>query len=697
MSQTPIPSGLPPATADASRLSGEGSFALLVDSIQDYAIFMLDPEGRVASWNAGAEKIKGWHADEIIGRSFETFYTEDAIESGWPKEELRRAARDGRFEDRGWRVRKDGSKMWANVIITALRGADGALLGFGKVTRDLTEIKRQEEALHQSAEQFRLLVESVKDYAIFMLDPQGQIRTWNAGAVAIHGYTAAEVLNRHVSCVFTAGARQAGRPDRLLQRAALHGRAEEQGWRLRKDGSMFWADVVLTPVMDAQGKLRGFAKVTRDLSEQRRLTELEQAGKRMREFLAMLSHELRNPLAPIRNAVSVMQMQQQLPPATVRARDIVARQIGLLTRLVDDLLDVGRIVNGKILLRSEAIDYRDVVRTSVEAVEPLIQERRHRLIVSLPESALPMWGDPARLAQALQNLLNNAARYTRDGGEIRLAVSCEDGTLVTTVTDTGVGIAADALERIFELFVQESAADGPGNGGLGIGLSLARTLIRQHGGSLTVASEGRDKGSTFTVYLPVGAPPSAAARSSSTGGSTGSIGAANSTGSTVAVAQTAVTVDASPHSSVLTEAAVPGPAADEPSIAGSTSCEVLVVDDNRDSADTMVELLTSLGYLASAAYSGEEALRAARLCLPRLVLMDLNLPDLHGFAVLRRMRDEVGARLAGTRIVAMTGYGQQSDRDSTMQAGFDAHLTKPVDLAQLRTLLRAIGRRDPAP
>lgn len=368
-------------------------------------------------------------------------------------------------------------------------------------------------------------------------------------AVAIHGYTAAEVLESPRLLRVHRWCAASGRPRQAVAARRASRRAEEQGWRLRKDGSMFWADVVLTPVMDAQGKLRGFAKVTRDLSEQRRLTELEQAGKRMREFLAMLSHELRNPLAPIRNAVSVMQMQQ--PPATVRARDIVARQIGLLTRLVDDLLDVGRIVNGKILLRSEAIDYRDVVRTSVEAVEPLIQERRHRLIVSLPESALPMWGDPARLAQALQNLLNNAARYTRDGGEIRLAVSCEDGTLVTTVTDTGVGIAADALERIFELFVQESAADGPGNGGLGIGLSLARTLIRQHGGSLTVASEGRDKGSTFTAYLPVGAPPSAAAWSSSTGGSTGSIGAANSTGSTVAVAQTAVTVDASPHSSVL--------------------------------------------------------------------------------------------------------------------------------------------------
>ncbi|MGD9943800.1 MAG: PAS domain S-box protein [Burkholderiaceae bacterium] len=665
---------------DSSGLSSEARFALLVDSVQDYAIFLLDVDGRVRTWNAGAQRIKGWCADEIIGRSFETFYPPEALDTGWPREALRRAAADGRFEDHGWRIRKDGSRMWAHVVITALRGPDGALLGFGKVTRDRTELKQQEEALRQSEEQFRLLVEAVKDYALFMLDPEGRIRTWNAGAVAIHGYTASEVLGQHFSCVYTAEDRHAGVPERLLARARAAGRAEAQGWRRRKDGSLFWADVVLTQATDAHGKLIGFTKVTRDLSEQRRLGELEQAGRRMREFLAMLSHELRNPLAPIRNAVSVLQMQPELPSVVERARDILARQAGLMTRLVDDLLEVGRIVNGKILLHSEAIDYRDVVKTSVEAAEPLIRERRHRLDVALPDHAVPVWGDAARLAQALQNLLNNAARYTPEEGWIRVTVSRDGSDVLTQVIDNGVGVDAGAHERIFELFVQESERGGSGNGGLGIGLSLARTLVEQHGGSLTVHSEGRGRGSTFTMRLPVD------------GGAR--------------------------------DAASDDPAAAGVQAAGvSSPLSVLVVDDNRDSADTMVELLASLGHSAEAVYCGEEALRIARLRRPRLMLLDLNLPDLDGFAVLRRLRGTGGSEagigegeagigggiggsssgpgaenaLPGTLIAAMTGYGQRADREQALQSGFDEHLTKPVDLARLRRLLEASRLEGPGP
>ncbi|HMC15009.1 MAG TPA: PAS domain-containing sensor histidine kinase, partial [Albitalea sp.] len=448
----------------------EDRVELLVENVQDYAIFMLDAEGRVSTWNPGAQKIKGYRADEIIGRPFEVFYTEEAVRAGWPRHELEQAAALGRFEDHGWRVRRDGSRFWANVVITALRSDDGVLRGYAKITRDLSEVKRQEEALRQSEEQFRLLVESVKDCAIFMLDPQGRILTWNAGAAAIHGHAASEVLNRHFSLLFTPDDRQAGRPAKDLARALNEGHAEDQGWRLRKDASVFWAHVALTPVMDGHGKLRGFAKVTRDLSEQRRLTELEHGSRRMNEFLAMLAHELRNPLAPIRNAISILQLQPDLSPDLQHTRDIIARQIGHLTRLVDDLLDVGRIVTGKILLKSERIDYRDVVQASVEAASPSIAARGHRLRVTLPDEPLQMIGDATRLAQALQNLLSNAARYTPDGGEIALAVRHDDTAVVTTVSDTGVGIAPDALERIFDLFVQEAATRAPNEGGLGIGL-----------------------------------------------------------------------------------------------------------------------------------------------------------------------------------------------------------------------------------
>src|SRR5436190_2489779 len=271
--------------------SQDHRFRLLVESVVDYAIFMLAPDGTILTWNSGAEKLKGYAPAEIIGRSFEIFYPPDAIARRWPQHELEVAVATGRYEEEGWRLRKDGSRFWASVTITALRGPDGRLEGFVKVTRDLTEKRLREEALRQSEEQFRLLLESVKDYAIFMLDPEGTILTWNSGAEAIKGYAASEVLGRHFRMFFTAQDILEGKPQAELAVAKSRGRAESAGWRVRKDGSVFWANAVLTPVHDDHGQLRGFAKVTRDLSEQRRLQEVEQAGRRMQEFIAMLAHE----------------------------------------------------------------------------------------------------------------------------------------------------------------------------------------------------------------------------------------------------------------------------------------------------------------------------------------------------------------------------------------------------------------------
>nr|WP_298235447.1 PAS domain S-box protein [uncultured Azohydromonas sp.] len=624
-------------------------FRLLVDSVQDYAIFMLDLDGRIQTWNAGARCLKGYEADEIIGRSFELFYPAEAVERGWPREELRRAAAQGRFEDEGWRVRKDGSTFWASVVITALRDARGRLVGFGKVTRDLSERKRQEEALRRSEAQFRLLVEAVKDYAIFMLDPEGRVLTWNAGARAIKGYTAGEVVGQHFSMFFTAQDVAAGVPQSELDGARRTGGLEAEGWRVRKDGSQFWANVVITPVRDDTGVLRGFAKVTRDLTEQRRMQELEHSSRRMHEFLAMLAHELRNPLAPIRNASEIMQRMPALPAPLVRVRQIIDRQLGHLTRLIDDLLDVARIVNGKIVLRTEPIDYRDVVDASLDAVRPVVALRNQRLEVELPDSPLRMSADATRISQSLQNLLNNASRYTPAGGGIRVTVSVEDGACVTTVEDTGQGIAAEALERIFGLFEQEGPPHGHGDGGLGIGLSLARKLVELHGGALSAFSQGPGHGSRFTMRLPLEAS------------------------------------DARPPQSQAP------PEGDAPGV----SRRVLVVDDNRDSADTMVSLLQLLGHEAQAVYGARDAVEAAQDFQPQLVLLDLNMPDGDGYSVLRQLREAMPGPLF---VAAMTGYGQETDRRRTARAGFQAHLTKPVGIEELqRVLANAAGRQAPSP
>ena len=624
------------ATPDGDRRA-DARFRLLVESAQDYAIFMLDLEGRVLTWNAGAARLKGYLPQEIIGASFERFYPAEDVARGWPQEELRRAAADGRVEDEGWRLRKDGSRFWASVVISALRDESGTLVGYGKVTRDLTERREHEAALARSEEQLRLMIQAVKDYAIFMLDPGGMVLSWNAGAVAIKGYTAQEVLGRNFAMFFTAADVAAGKPQQELALARLAGRAETQGWRVRKDGSVFWASVSITPVYDAHQVLRGFAKVTRDLSEQRRLQELEQSSQRLNEFLALLGHELRNPLAPIRNAVSVMKAHPEMPGPLARMRDIIDRQLGHMTRLVDDLLDVARVSSGKLTLKRDPLDFRDVVQASLESIRPLTAARRQRLTVQMPEQPIEMTGDRVRLTQALQNVLSNAAKYTPDGGAIELGVALQSAACVTTVRDTGIGIAAGALERIFELFVQEEATlQDRGEPGLGIGLSLARTLVEQHGGMLTARSEGAGKGSTFTLFLPLR--------------------------STAALEPS------------LSPAAVPGVA----------PLRVLVVDDNRDSADTMVSVLQLLGHEARAAYGARQALADVASFRPRLVLLDLNMPDGNGFAVMAQLRQALDPP---PYVAAMTGYGQRSDRQSTLDAGFHAHLTKPVGPEDLQRVL----------
>ena len=486
---------------------------MLIDSVVDYGIFLLDADGRVSSWNSGAQKLKGWTRDEIVGQHFSVFYPPEAVATGWPQEELRRAARDGRFEDEGWRVRKDGSRFWANVVITALREpSTGELTGFAKVTRDLSERRQHEEALRSSEESFRMLVNGISDHGVFMLDAEGNVRSWNRGAEVIHGYSGSEIMGRHFGIFFSPEDRQAGKPERELALARADGRFEDEGWRVRKDGGRFWGRVLVTPIRGSTGQLAGYAKITQDLSVQRKIADLERSTRRMNEFLAMLAHELRNPLAPIRNAVTIMQkMDAQLPVPVQRMRDVIDRQLTQMTRLVDDLLDVSRLTTGKIRLRREPIDLAEVIARSVETVRPLIEARAHTLTLDVPPGPHQVDGDPTRLAQVLQNLLVNAAKYTAEGGRITLTLHRTRDNVEVSVTDSGRGIAKDELEHIFELFAQGAAGLAPtaSDTGLGVGLALARALVQMHGGSMSAHSEGLGKGATFGFRIPLADKPAA--------------------------------------------------------------------------------------------------------------------------------------------------------------------------------------------
>ena len=760
-------------TADGARKAQRGvddaSFRVFIESVRDYALFMLDPAGNILTWNSGAEAIKGYRADEIIGQHFSVFYPPDSIDSGLPAHELVGAAREGRFEDEGWRVRKDGSRFWANVVITALHSPDGALTGYAKVTRDLTERRRHEEALRYNELRFRTLVEGVRDYAIFMLDPDGHIATWNAGAAQIHGYAAREAIGMHFSQLLVHDGAEQVHARRELGIAAQEGRFQEEGWRLRKDGSRFWANVVITAIREPGGMLIGYSKITRDLTERvrhetalrlseerfrllvesvvdyaivtldesglitswnsgaeringyaaseivgrhfarlyppedvraskpwRQLSQARERGRvneeawrirsdgtqywssnviaalpdaegrgrtfymvtqdlsqrrhaetladtaqRMHEFIAMLAHELRNPLAPIRNAVALMARSKVQDPLIDSMRQTIDRQSLNLTRIVDDLLDVNRVARGQFTIEKENIDLRDVLARAVETSRPLIETHTHRLHVAVADRPIDCFGDPMRLTQVVVNILNNAAKYTPDGGDIWLSADVLGARVELRIRDNGRGIERDFIDRVFDLFLQVDPNSGSALGGLGVGLALVRRIVELHGGSVHAASEGLGKGSEFVVRLPIW--PKAPA---------------------------AVT---DPRTEQGGESFAP--------------LRILVIDDNHDAADSLCLLLHSLGQEARAMYDGPSGIAAMQDFAPDVVMLDIGMPKMSGYEVARALR----AGSAPLVIVAVTGWGHEAAKRQAREAGFDHHLVKPVSEAALLELLKRVA------
>ena len=355
-----------------------------------------------------------------------------------------------------------------------------------------------------SEQHFRLLVENVRDYAIFMLDTEGNVSTWNAGAKLIKGYEAEEIIGRHFSAFYPDDVVASGWPARELELALAEGRVQDEGWRVRKDGSRFWASVTITALFEPDGAHLGFAKITRDLTDQRRIKALEDEGQRMTDFLAMLGHELRNPLAPIANAVSVMKLEHIESENIQRCRDIIDRQVMQLTRLVDDLLDVGRITSGKIRLSTARVDLARILAGAVEMAEPEAMRRDHVLRLDMAPGHTWVDGDRARLLQVFSNLLNNAVKFTPNGGSIVVELRRVESNAEVSVRDNGPGIPANRLADIFNLFVQGESQPDSVAAGLGVGLSLVQQLVALHGGETSVFSAGiPGKGAEFVVRLPM--------------------------------------------------------------------------------------------------------------------------------------------------------------------------------------------------
>ena len=514
------------------------------------------------------------------------------------------------------------------------------------VRPDATGRRRTDEELRLSEERLRLLVESVQDYAIFMLTPEGNIASWNAGAERMKGYTSAEIIGQHFSVFYPPDVAAAGKPAWELSAAIEHGRVEDEGWRVRKDGSRFWANVIITALRGKDGRLVGFAKVTRDMTDRRKIEALEEASRQKDQFVAILAHELRNPLAPIRSALHVLERPQVPADAAARALDIAQRQVRHMARLLDDLLDVARLSEGKMSLRRDRVDAASIARAAVESLQPLFRERGHQITVETPSEPVWIYADPARIEQVFANLLTNAAKYTDPGGQVRVAVRLEGPDAVIRVHDTGIGIDPIMLPRIFDLFVQAERRVDRAAGGVGVGLTLVKKLVELHGGTVDAFSPGLDLGSEFVVHLPAIEPLAPA----------------------------------------------PAPPSERTPVPGDKRLlRILVVDDNADAADGMAMIFEMNGDHVRVAYDGEAALEVARHFRPEVVLLDLGMPGLDGYEVARRLRKAPETRDA--ILIAMTGWGQPQDKRNSARAGFHRHVVKPVEPDELERQIDEIRSR----
>ncbi|HVR98064.1 MAG TPA: ATP-binding protein [Thermoanaerobaculia bacterium] len=533
-----------------------------------------------------------------------------------------------------------------------------------ELERQIAELARVEEERKGLFEQlaterarFQAVVENMPAGVVVAEAPSGRVVLFNPQAEKVLGHPViptSDIDAYEQWPAYHPDGRRYERHEYTMVRALQGEVVRDREFLYRQsDGTMRWRRASATPIRGAGGEIQGAISLVYDIDAEKRMEEslrlqtvaLQEADRRKDEFLAILAHELRNPLAPIHNSLQILALRADDPAAVEKARELMERQVQQMIRMVDDLLEVSRIARGKVGLRKETVDLAGVVATAVETSRPGIETRRHELTVELPERPIYVDGDPARLAQVLTNLLNNAAKYTEVGGRIGLRIerNGREGTeAVLRVRDNGIGIAPEMLPRVFDMFAQAEGGMERAQGGLGIGLTLVRSLVEMHGGTVEAASDGLGKGSELVVRLPA----------------------------------------------LPEEAAAAGqPSPEVPEAAAAASRRILVVDDNVDSAESLALLLQLYGHQARLAHDGVTGLEEARSFLPDVVLLDIGLPRLDGYSVARRLRQEPG--LDHVTLIAMTGYGQEEDRRRSKDAGFDHHLVKPVDLDTLRGLLAA--------
>jgi PAS domain S-box-containing protein len=531
-----------------------------------------------------------------------------------------------------------------SIVLSAVLGLGLVGAVFHLSRTNLSERQRAADVLAGSEERLRMIMESAKEYAIITLDANGVVTSWNSGAKNLLGYDANEIIGKHGRIFFTLEDAERGVPEREMHKARTEGRAANQRWHVRKDGSRFWASGMMMTLRD-DGDVRGFVNIMRDETEERhaqetlerQAQELKDADQMKNEFLATLAHELRNPLAPIRSSLEVLKEAKGDAGLIEKARSTIIRQVAQMVRLIDDLLDVSRITRGKIELRKERVELAHVIHHAVETCRPMIDGAGHEVDLTLPDVPVVLDADPVRLVQVFGNLLNNACKYTEPGGRVGLTAERQGSELVVSIKDTGIGIPPEMLPKLFDLFMQVDRSLERTRGGLGIGLTLVKRLVEMHQGTVTAYSEGPGRGSAFVVRLPI--------------------------------------VTAIPKGEPLPKSTLqPAPAR-----------RILVVDDNRDSAESLATLLDLRGNEVQTAYDGVEAVEKAAVYRPDVILLDIGLPKMNGYNACRAIREQPWGK--NIVMVALTGWGQDEDRRKSVAAGFDSHLVKPVDLDDIMTLL----------
>ena len=542
-------------------------------------------------------------------------------------------------------------ERYLDLVYQALRSADGSINGVFAHGVDITERMQAEKALRNAVEHaerqahaFDTLLSTMTDFA-YTFDRDGRFLYVNKALLELWQLPLAKAIGRNFFDLKYPGELAAKLQRQIRQVFDTREGIVDEASYTSPAGTVGHYEYIFRPVLGAHREVDLVAGSTRDITARKQAEDaLKDADRRKTEFLAMLAHELRNPLAPIRSAVQFLRLADGDREAVRPVFEMMERQVAQMARLIDDLLDVSRISRGSFELRSERVELAAVLQQAVETVRPLCADGEHELTVMLPARPVHLSADPARLIQIVGNLLNNACKFSGRGGRIRLAVERDGDQIVIRVGDDGIGIAATELSRVFEMFTQLDTSLARSRGGLGIGLTLVRSLVEMHGGSVEARSGGAGQGSEFVVRLPLPAGLPASPQ------------------------------DASP--------AAPAPMA--PALAGR---RILVVDDNRDAADTLAMLLAVSGHEVRTAYDGLQAVEAAATWRPDVVLLDIGLPGLDGYEAARRMR----AQRDGVVLVAMTGWGQDDDRRRSREAGFDAHLTKPVDYADLTKVLAERG------